>query len=408
MNIKLSNVTRYYRKSLFDVAISVFRDALYKKPVNIKTNRIIKAVDNVTLDINPGERVGIIGENGAGKTTLLQMIAGFLKPSHGIVEVEGRVNCIMSLATGIRDDVSGRENIYINGELNGKSRLQVNEIINEVIEFAELGEFIDYPVRTYSTGMKARLAFAMNIDIDPEILIIDEALSVGDARFTTKAFDKMKEICQKGHIVIVVSHSMPSIVALCNRCIWMEKGKVIMDGDPKTVTAAYLQSCREKEEKLIRERYKERTMYCPGDKVRIESINFYDKNGLVKNVFEVGECINTKIEIVSHTFLNPDIIFSLRRIDGLLISQNSMRAERLEINLSPGKNIIDALYENILLGKGIYEAVIEVKDIQDNGIKRTLTWGKELFKINNHNYPYENPIYFYPESWSIEELEEDQ
>ena len=206
------------------------------------------AVDRLTLSIAEGERLGIVGRNGAGKSTLLHMIAGLSGPTSGSVRISGKVTSIMTLGVGLRDDLSGRENIYVDGEIQGKSRAETDSVIEQVIEFSELGEFIEYPVRTYSTGMKARLAFAMISHIDPEILIIDEALSVGDASFSVKATARILEICARGKIVILVSHGMQAIRDICNRCIYMKDGRIVMDGQPDAVTRAYIEEVREADE----------------------------------------------------------------------------------------------------------------------------------------------------------------
>lgn len=206
------------------------------------------AVAGVSLSIERGQRLGIVGRNGAGKSTLLHMIAGLSSPTSGSIDINGKITSVMTLGVGLRDDLSGRENIYVDGEIQGKSRHEVQKVIDQIIAFADLGEFIDYPVRTYSTGMKARLAFSMISHIDPEILIIDEALSVGDATFSAKATARIKEICARGKIVIIVSHGMQAIKDICNRCLWMENGRLIMDDSPEVVTKAYIDSVRAADE----------------------------------------------------------------------------------------------------------------------------------------------------------------
>lgn len=214
------------------------------------------AVDGLSLRIAEGDRLGIIGRNGAGKSTLLHMIAAICEPTTGAIRVNGKVTSIMTLGVGLRDDLSGRENIYVDGEIQGKSRAEVERVAAQVIEFAELGKFIDYPVRTYSTGMKARLAFAMISHVDPEILIIDEALAVGDAAFSMKATERILEICARGKIVILVSHSMQSVRQICNRCIYMKAGQILMDGPPLDVTNAYLEEVRAEDEAALMSRFR--------------------------------------------------------------------------------------------------------------------------------------------------------
>jgi lipopolysaccharide transport system ATP-binding protein len=213
------------------------------------------AVDAVSLVLREGERLGIVGRNGAGKSTLLHMIAGISDPTAGRVIINGKVTSIMTLGIGLRDDLSGRENIYVDGEIQGKSRAEVNLVIDQVIEFAELSKFIDYPIRTYSTGMKARLAFSMITHIDPEILIIDETLSVGDAAFAKKATARILDICAKGKIVILVSHGMQSIRDICNRCIYLKDGSIVMDGKPEVVTKAYIDEVRGEDEAALMSRF---------------------------------------------------------------------------------------------------------------------------------------------------------
>jgi lipopolysaccharide transport system ATP-binding protein len=213
------------------------------------------AVDQLSLTINEGERIGIVGRNGAGKSTLLHMIAGISDPTSGQIRINGKVTSILTLGVGLRDDLSGRENIYVDGEIQGKTLAEVDKVIDQVIEFSELGKFIDYPVRTYSTGMKARLAFSMISHIDPEILIIDEALSVGDAAFSAKATARILDICAKGKIVILVSHGMQAIRDICNRCLYLKDGQIAMDDVPDAVTKAYIDEVRGEDEAALLTRF---------------------------------------------------------------------------------------------------------------------------------------------------------
>lgn len=206
------------------------------------------ALEGLTLSIREGERVGIIGPNGAGKSTLLQILAGVTEPTAGKLTISGKVTAVLTLGVGLREDLTGRENIYLDGETQGKARESMDADVEAIVEFADLGKFIDLPLRTYSTGMKARLAFAMITQINPEILIIDEALSVGDAAFQLKAGKRITQLCARGAIVLIVSHGMGSIKKLCNRCLWLNHGRLLMDGHPDEVTSAYLESVKEADE----------------------------------------------------------------------------------------------------------------------------------------------------------------
>jgi lipopolysaccharide transport system ATP-binding protein len=201
--------------------------------------REVRALQDVSFEIGQGERVGIIGRNGAGKTTLLSILAGISEQTGGQVEIQGDVHAMLTIGTVLREEVTGRENIYLDGAVHGKSRSDIDSHVEEIIAFSELGEFIDRPVRTYSSGMKARLAFAMGAFVNPDILIIDETLSVGDAFFAVKATRRMKEVAAQGRIVIVVSHALSEINDICDRCLWLDQGRLVMDGPARKVTKAY-------------------------------------------------------------------------------------------------------------------------------------------------------------------------
>lgn len=201
--------------------------ALFFKPKNPK---IHKALNNVTLDIKKGESVGILGDNGAGKSTLLKMITGVTFPTTGEVSVEGKVAALLELTAGFSLEMTGRENIYLKGYILGLEDDYIKKIEDEIVEFAQLGDYIDQPVRTYSSGMKMRLGFAINVNIEPDILVVDEALAVGDNAFKRKCKDKIKEIISRGVTVLYVSHSTPSVQEICQRAIYLRKGKLIHDG----------------------------------------------------------------------------------------------------------------------------------------------------------------------------------
>lgn len=198
-----------------------------------------RAVDGVTAEIKKGEVVGIIGRNGAGKSTLLKMIAGVLTPTAGKIRLHGNIAPMLELGAGFDHDLTARENIYLNGAILGYSRKFLDDRIENIIDFAELRDFIDQPVRTFSSGMMMRLAFSIATQVDPEILIVDEILSVGDSHFRQKSEGRMREMMSGGTTVLMVSHVLGQIRSLCDRVIWLDHGRVVMDGDAKTVCDAY-------------------------------------------------------------------------------------------------------------------------------------------------------------------------
>lgn len=197
------------------------------------------ALRNVSFEVEKGEGLAIIGPNGAGKSTLLNMLAGLCTPDEGSVEVNGRVAALLELGAGFHPDLTGRENVFLNAALLGLSRARTGELFEEIVEFSGVGEFIEEPLRTYSSGMSLRLAFSVAINVDPEILLIDEVLAVGDSAFQQKCFDRIRQFRKAGKDLICVSHASGMVRELCNRAIWLDHGELILAGDVAEVTDAY-------------------------------------------------------------------------------------------------------------------------------------------------------------------------
>lgn len=207
-----------------------------------RRTRVIEAVKNLSIDIPHGSVLGIVGANGAGKSTLMRTIAGILPPTSGRVTVNGQVSTLLALGVGFNGALTGRDNILLGGLAAGMTRDEVEAKFDHIAAFADLpDEFIDMPMRTYSSGMYGRLAFAVAINMDPDILLIDEALSAGDAKFKEKSFAKMRELCEQARTIVIVSHAMATLTELCDRAIWMHKGELLASGDVDAVTDQYLE-----------------------------------------------------------------------------------------------------------------------------------------------------------------------
>ncbi|AHX12026.1 ABC transporter [Dyella jiangningensis] len=201
-----------------------------------------EALHDINFDVQPGEAVGLIGRNGAGKSTLLQILTGTLRPSTGEVAVRGRVSALLELGAGFNPDFTGKENIYLTGAVLGMSSAEIQGKYQAIIDFADIGDFIDQPVKTYSSGMLVRLAFALQVHVDPDILIVDEALSVGDIFFQQKCINKIREILDRGVTLFFVSHGLNSVKSLCSRAIYLQKGRVVADGPAEEVCDLYQNS----------------------------------------------------------------------------------------------------------------------------------------------------------------------
>jgi ABC-type polysaccharide/polyol phosphate transport system ATPase subunit len=239
--IKLSGVTLTYElyhdqtRSLKEAVINLFHRRSYTKEKKSDFN----ALNNLTFEVKEGERLGIVGGNGAGKSTLLKVISGILKPTKGSVKVNGNIQPLIEISAGFNPEFSGKENIYLNGYMLGFSRDQIQAKEKEIIDFTELGDFINVPVKYYSSGMSVRLAFAIATSIEPEILLFDEMLSAGDAHFASKAQHRMDSLLKKSKGMVIVSHDLAYIEKLCSRVIWLSHGTIMMDGIPKDVVKAY-------------------------------------------------------------------------------------------------------------------------------------------------------------------------
>jgi ABC-type polysaccharide/polyol phosphate transport system ATPase subunit len=226
-----------------------YRTSVEKKPTLKRTlirlgrgeriMREIRAVRDVSFEVPHGTVLGVVGVNGAGKSTLMRAMAGILPPTEGRVEVFGRVSTLLALGVGFKNELTGRENVVLGGLAAGLSRDEVADKYADIAEFAELGDFMDMPMRTYSSGMYGRLAFSVAVNMEPDILLIDEALSTGDARFKEKSFEKMRELCAQARTIVLVSHGLRSIRELCDEAIWMHEGRISMRDDADAVIDAY-------------------------------------------------------------------------------------------------------------------------------------------------------------------------
>lgn len=200
---------------------------------------VAQALKNISFSLKNGDRVGLVGHNGAGKSTLLRVLSRVYEPTSGVTRIEGGIGSLIDISLGIDPEFTGRENAYFRGRLLGLSKKEINQRMDEIIEFSELGNYVDMPLRTYSTGMHLRLAFAVSTILRPDILLMDEWLSVGDESFMHKAEKRMKELVEASNILVVASHSRELILNTCNRAIWLEHGKIKMDDTPEAVVAAY-------------------------------------------------------------------------------------------------------------------------------------------------------------------------
>ena len=238
--IEIRNMYKDF-KLVYDKPTTLKERICFWKTTKVQKRKVLK---NINLDIKKGETVALIGTNGSGKSTLLKLMTKILYPNKGTLETHGKLTSLLELGAGFHPDFTGRENLHSHPAIFGLTRQEIDKRIDEIIEFSELGDFIDNPVRTYSSGMYMRLAFSIAINVDAEILLIDEILAVGDQHFQDKCFAKLKEMKKSEKTIVIVTHSLGQVRELCNRAIWIYNGEVRMDGTPNEVVDEYLKVCQ--------------------------------------------------------------------------------------------------------------------------------------------------------------------
>lgn len=241
-------------KIYYDKGSSLKERILFHRRSRYEVRWVLQGID---FDVKKGEAVGLIGRNGCGKSTMLKMLTRIMYPTEGFIEMQGRVSSLLELGAGFHPDMSGRENIYTNASIFGLNRAQIEQRMDAIIRFSELEDFIDNPVRTYSSGMYMRLAFAVAINVDADILLIDEILAVGDAGFQEKCFERLKDIKVKGTTIVIVSHVMEQLQKICDRILWLEDGAVRAQGDPRKITLQYLSEMEKRRSMVIEKEFQQ-------------------------------------------------------------------------------------------------------------------------------------------------------
>lgn len=373
--------------------VSMWRALRMGKPT--ERRREVPALSDVSFAIEEGERVGVIGANGAGKTTLLSILAGVAEPTSGRVAIEGEVHAMLSIGAVLRDDLTGRDNIALDVSVHGRQVDDLDGFVEKVIAFSELGEFIDRPVRTYSSGMKARLAFSMGAFIDPDVLIIDETLSVGDAFFSAKASRRVAEIAAQGRIVLLVSHSLGSIVQMCTRCLWLDQGRLVMDGDPKAVTGAYEAAVRQSDEADLARKFGAAAPGGPqiaGADGLIGAVTLR-QNGAARAP-GVAAMVALAVEIegaVPAEVALADVTLEITRVDGRGVWRRSLSEEGLAPP-GPGPYRLVVDFDPFLLGASLFR--LDVRAFDRSGASRVAS---RVFEVIDEEGQFGGaPLVFYP------------
>ena len=393
--INIQHISKIYK--LYDKPVDRLKDALgFAKGHNFHEHH---ALSDVSISVGKGETVGIIGTNGAGKSTLLKIITGVLNPTGGSVEINGRISALLELGAGFNMDYTGIENVYLNGTMNGFTREEIDKRLNDILEFADIGEFVKQPVKTYSSGMFVRLAFAVAINIDPEILIVDEALSVGDVFFQAKCYKKFEDFKKLGKTILFVSHDLSSISKYCDRVVLLNKGKIFSVGKPKEIVDLYKKllvnqidddsmqervaagvdeqiSKNEQPDKKKNDEIWKNSMVSNPDlieygKKEAEIIDYalFDDHGQITNLIEKGsECIIKFVIRANVEVKNPIFAFTIKDIKGTEITGTNTMYEEKDIEImEEGREVMVSFRQKLDLQGGEYLIALGVTGFKDGG-----------------------------------------
>jgi teichoic acid transport system ATP-binding protein len=380
--IQVKNVTKVYH--LYDKPQDRFKEALH--PFRKSYHHDFYATNNISFEIQKGETVGIIGKNGAGKSTLLKMITGVLTPTSGDIQVNGKIASLLELGAGFNPEMTGLENIYLNGTLMGFSQQEMEPKIEAILEFADIGEFIHQPVKVYSSGMFARLAFSVSINVDPDILIIDEALSVGDMAFQMKCFKKFQDFQKQGRTILFVTHGLDSIIRYCNRGLVVDAGKVVFDGTPKFAVDTfkkvlsrnfYEKNKKEKKKlnnkKLLKESFsinKEIDVYGNG-KATIIDYGMLDENNAPSTIINYNNEFQIVMRVQFFELIEePIYAYTLKDSKGLEITGTNTSMKYATTNTCQVGDVISIIFKqkaNLQLGK--YTLSLGCVNLNEDGIE---------------------------------------
>jgi lipopolysaccharide transport system ATP-binding protein len=395
---------RTLRDTLTDVVAGPFRRGSQKSS-KADTPNTLWALDDVCFDVRAGEVVGVIGRNGAGKSTLLKILCRITEPTRGLAEIRGRVGALLEVGTGFHPELTGRENLYLNGAILGMSKTEIERKFDEIVDFAEVAQFIDTPVKHYSSGMYLRLAFAVAAHLEPEVLIVDEVLAVGDTRFQEKCLGLMHKTAKTGRTILFVSHNMAAIQSLCSRVILFAKGRLIADGAPEATTRLYL-SDAQKSSYFAVDAWPDRVTNGEG---RVTELYLKDENGDATTGLPLGGTIRFELVVDFVTpVVDPTFAIVVHNSLGDPILEFRSTHSALRSGRVVGKVRVGVCVENLWLYPGEYTLSPWVAD---TALMSDIDWVKNCATLTV--YPAPGPHgdlklvpgwgkYWVPSSWDIE------
>lgn len=354
-------------------------NSIKEKLLFFKRNRyeVNQVLDGISFDIKKGEAVGLIGKNGCGKSTTLKLLNRIMYPTSGNIKVNGKVSSLIELGAGFHPDMSGRENIYTNASIFGLTKKQIDAKLDDIIRFSELGEQIDNPVRTYSSGMYMRLAFSVAINVEADILLIDEILAVGDVSFQKKCFEKLREIKYSGTTIVIVSHSLQQIEQICDKSIWIENGHIRQIGEPKEIHLKYLKEMEEERQRLIHEAKKnseadldDRDSFCGKKVIRsgngdvyFTNVSLFNKEGKFETVYSSHDFMKVRYDFINKAEIQEAVVsVRIYKDDNTHCYGTTSDIECGNVIELNNKKVLNIDFEDLCLLDGNYMIDADIKD----------------------------------------------
>jgi ABC-type polysaccharide/polyol phosphate transport system ATPase subunit len=390
--IELTNVTKIYRR-YSGRQFATLKSALLQRSIlrDLRASETFPALTDVSFTVPRGSTYGVIGRNGSGKSTALKLVAGITKPTSGSVQVTGRISALIELGAGFHPEISGRENVFINGIMLGLTKREIEQRFDEIVEFAELRDFIDAPVKTYSSGMYMRLGFAVAIHVNPDVLLVDEVLAVGDEGFTHKCLDKFAEFRRRNRTILLVTHSLSLVERFCDEALWLDEGHAKGHGDPRRVVDAYLSAVEKGEDRLLatttakavaavanppeetkvdapegppvaqpegelRDMFKAVEGRWGSREIEITEVTLLDRDQQPSFVFHAGDSMSIRLKILAHAPAT-DFAFgvSLFNADGVCCYGTNTFIEQMDPDTLDGEVAVTFAIESLELVEGTYK-----------------------------------------------------
>ncbi len=416
--IDVRDVTKKFKVYL-DKGTQLKERLLFRSRNRYEDRWVLKGV---SFQVKKGEAIGLIGHNGCGKSTTLKLLTRIIYPDSGSIQMKGRVSSLIELGAGFHPDMSGRENIYTNASIFGLTKKEIDQRMDDIIAFSELEEFLDNPVRTYSSGMYMRLAFSVAINVDADILLIDEILAVGDANFQTKCFNRLREIKEKGTTIVIVSHSLGQIEQICDRSLWIHEGKIRAEGAPHEVHSQYLEYMGEKRQEIMEKEKERQRRLKQEDTEKLEQqkvlgipagyenpdrrwgtraafvteVHTYNEAREEKTVFATGETIYLRI---SYRVLKPihNAVFgiALFRVDGIHCYGTNTKIDQMPAFDLTEDGTVELELRNVELLPCEYLLETAIQDIYDN----TMDYYKDAHRFEVYSHIADVGLFRIPHQW---------